>query len=233
MDVREVMSRGVVSIRPDAPLKEAIRLLDRHGISGLPVTDASGTVVGVLSEADILFKEARGSDDHRRFAWLLGGEESARRRAKIEASTVGEAMNTPPVTIGPREPLRRAAALMLERRINRLPVVEGGQLIGILTRADIARAFLRPDVEIERIVREEILLKSLWVDPDSIETRVTEGVVRFSGTTHRRSTVDLIGSLTRQLDGVVGVENELTWTFDDTKVEAPERDLVYAGTGRP
>lgn len=221
MEVREVMSRGVVSIRPDAPLKEAVRLMTRHAISGLPVVTPDGEVVGVLSETDLLVKEVgEAGIPHRRLDWLLGEPaETKRVRAMISATTAGEAMTAPAITIGPHQDIRAAATVMVKRRVNRLPVVEGGQLVGIVTRADVARTFLRPDDEIATAIREEVLRDILWIEPDSLEVTVTEGVVRLSGTLERRSMIGPLGRLVGRLDGVVRVELRLGWQFDDTELD--------------
>jgi CBS domain-containing protein len=231
MDVRDVMSRVVVTIRSETPLKEAVRTMDHHGVSGLPVVDSDGCVVGVLSEADVVVKEAgERAMPRRRFGWLFGSDEAlAAARAKVDASTAGEAMTAPAITTTPDVKVRDAAATMLGRNINRLPVVEDGRLIGIVTRADIARAFLRADDEIQFAIREKILRHTLWVDPATVDVDVDAGVVHLAGSLDRRSTAELLERLTHRLDGVVRVESRVEWAFDDGAVEAPDKDLV----GRP
>ncbi|HEY7522326.1 MAG TPA: CBS domain-containing protein [Candidatus Limnocylindrales bacterium] len=230
MDVRDLMTRRVITVGPDTTLKEAIRLMDRHRVSGLPVVDASERLLGVLSETDVLVKEAGTTGQPRsRFAWLLGDHDATIAvRSKVDAATVAEAMTSPALTIAADELVHEAAALMLSRRINRLPVVDDGRLVGIITRTDVARAFLRSDAEIGEIVREDIIRRTLWVDPKGLRVSVDNGIVRIAGTVERRSTAELLIRLVRRLEGVIRVEAELTWTLDDADLDAPGRDLVHA-----
>jgi len=231
MKIRDVMSRDVIAVRAETPLKEVARLMSTYGISGLPVIDEAGTVLGVVSEADFLIK-GRGPEAARatRLERILGQTaQSKALRAKIEAATAGEMMTAPALTIDADAPLRQAAALMIERRVNRLPVTRADHLVGIVTRADLVRAYLRPDDEIRRVIRDEILLKTLWVAPETVEVEVSEGVVRLLGTLDRRSTADTLVALVSRLDGVVAVESLLRWQFDDRDVRLPEEDLVARG----
>lgn len=228
MLVRDVMTRDVVTVSPDLALKTAAYLLAERGISGLPVVDATGTVVGVLSEQDLVEKAAgvaRGSASgaiHR----LLGGEEERRREQHVQAARVEEAMSTPAITISPDQPLGKAAELMARRHINRLPVVEAGSLVGIVTRADVVRSYLRGDEEIAAAIREEILVRILWLEPDAVDVAVHSGVVKLSGRLDRRSTAEVLERLVRRLDGVVAVHADLTWELDDDKLAPPPTDLV-------
>ena len=169
MTVRDVMSHKVVSVGTRAPLPDVARLLVEHRISGLPVVDDDGAVVGVVSEADFLVKEQGPEAVHRGpFARFLAGSRASRRRlAKLAATTAGEAMTSPAVTIEPYRSISEAATRMASRGINRLPVVDGETLVGIVTRADLVRAYTRTDEELERTIREEVLLRSLWLDPAS------------------------------------------------------------------
>lgn len=211
------MSTPVVEVRPETPLKEVVRLFAEHRISGVPVTDGAGTVLGVVSEADLLIKER---SDHRGavggvVAWLVGEAPTEREQAKIDASSAGEAMSSPAVTICGDCSLREAAALMVDARINRLPVVDDGKLIGIVTRADLVRAYLRSDEELARAIAKEVIGDTMWMEPDAIEIRVVEGVVELAGTVDRRSTAQIIARLVSQVDGVVRVDDRLTWELDD------------------
>src|SRR5581483_6940637 len=155
MDVEHLMTRDVVTVSPETPLKEVAAILADRGISGLPVCGAGGEVLGVVSEADILHKE-RGLPRGRAsvFDWLFArSDEDAN---KLAARTAGEAMTAPAITIDAGRPVAEAAALMLDRGINRLPVVHAGELVGIVTRADLVRAFRRSDEEIAREIRQDV-----------------------------------------------------------------------------
>lgn len=226
MKVREAMTRTVVSVRPETPLKDVAALMVEHGISGVPVVDEQGVVLGVVSEADFIVKE-RGLEGirHRPLARFLGREDEARAEiAKVQAATAGSAMSSPAITIGADRPVREAAAVMIERAINRLPVVEDGRLVGIVTRADLVRAYVRADDELERVIRDEVLVRELWVDPADIEVHVERGVVRLRGTVDRRSTAELVARHVARVEGVVAVDSELGWRLDDSEIKAPAPD---------
>jgi CBS domain-containing protein len=228
MKVGDVMARSVATVRPETPLKDAAALMVDRGISGVPVVDAAGAVLGVVSEADFVIKE-RGVDGvrHRLLAGIFGESRRTKRElAKIEATTAKEAMTSPALTVEATDTLQRAAEQMASRRINRLPVLEGGRLVGIVTRADVVRAYVRPDAELERLVREEVLARTAFsLEPDTFELAVQGGVVRFAGRVDRRSPAETIVDVTRGLGGIVGVESNLTWETDD--VDRP------AGPGEP
>ena len=161
MDVAQLMEPDVVTVRPTATLKDAAALLVRHRISGLPVCTADGRVVGVISQADIVRKE-------------LGESESG-------AVTVSDAMISPAITIGSAVPVGAAAKLMTARRVNRLPFVDGDRLVGIVSRADLVRAFARSDAAIDREIRDDVLLEMLCVSPWSLTVAVHDGVVTLRG----------------------------------------------------
>jgi CBS domain-containing protein len=200
------------------------------------VVDAGGAVVGVVSEADFVIKE-RGVEGvrHRLLARVFGESKQTKRElAKIEATTAGEAMTSPAITVDAADALKAAAETMASRKINRLPVVEDGRLVGIVTRADVVRAFVRPDAELERLVREEVLAKTaFWLEPDAFDLTVRAGVVHLAGRVERRSLAETIVDVTRELGGVVGVEAELTWEVDDVEGPGPATDPDVLMTLRP
>ncbi len=236
MKVADVMTRDVVAVPAAMPLKDVAALMIEKGISGVPVVDAAGAVLGVVSEADFVIKE-RGVEGvrHRFLSGILG--ESRRTRAelaKIEATTAGEAMTSPALTVEGGATLQSVAGQMASRRINRLPVVESGALVGIITRADVVRAYIRPDAELELLVREQVLAKTaFWLEPESFEVSVHGGVVRLAGRVDRRSLADTIVAVTYALGGIVGVESNLTWEVDDVDGPAPPSDPDVLMTLRP
>ena len=236
MKVADVMTRDVATVRPETALKDVAALMVQRGISGVPVVDARGTVLGVVSEADFLIKE-RGAEGvhHRLLARVFGESRQAQAElSKIEATTAGEAMTSPAVTVGADDLLKHAAALMASRKINRLPVVDGGVLVGIVTRADVVRAFVRPDAELERLVRDEVLAKAaFWLEPEAFEIAVHDGVVHLDGRVERRSLAETIVDVTRDLGGVVGVESRLTWEVDDVEGSAGPAEPDVLLTLRP
>jgi CBS domain-containing protein len=143
MKVRDVMTESVFTVAPETPLKTVAKRMLEYGVSGMPVLQEE-RVVGVVSETDSLFKE-RVAPDRKGFVdWLVHyGDDPP--LAKLDARTAGDAMTAPAVTIVPRRTVADAAALMLDLRIDRLPVVDGDQLVGIVTRTDVVRAFAAED----------------------------------------------------------------------------------------
>jgi CBS domain-containing protein len=204
MHVQDVMTEDVATVRPETPLKEVAALLVEKRISGLPVCDADGALLGVVSEADILVKEEGVEPERRRaLAWLLRGDNGA---DKIAATTAGEAMTSPAVTIDSRRPVSDAARLMIERSVNRLPVVEGARLVGIVTRADLVAAFTRSDEEIRREIVDELLVRTLWIEPGLLRVDVDEGRVTISGQVDTQTELELAAAFIRRVPGVVDVD---------------------------
>lgn len=210
MNVSELMNTDVLTAVPDESLRNVARRLVKHGISGVPVCDEGRLVVGVISEGDILYKE-RGRTGRRRP--LAGIVDSAARAEmiKMQARTVREAMTSPAITITPSRAAAYAARLMLDNAVNRLPVVtKGGRLVGILTRADLVRAFARPDAEIATEIRADILNRVFWVQPETIRVEVNDGAVRIAGEIETATEAEVLLSLVEKVPGVVAVDSTVT-----------------------
>jgi CBS domain-containing protein len=220
MKVEQLMNRDVVTIRPETPLKQVAAILDANHISGAPVCNRTGDIVGVVSEADILRREEGVRPDvGGRLNWLLRKLDG--ETAKVAARTAGEAMTSPAVTIRATEPVSAAAQLMVERGINRLPVVSDGELVGIVTRADLVRAFHRSDEEIAREIRDDVLANALWLAPEALSLDVRDGVVAIRGTVDSEADAELAERLIRRIPGVLDVHAEL-----DARVHAARRERV-------
>lgn len=217
MNVRDVMTTDVVTVEPGASLKEVARLMVGRRISGVPVVDGEGRVLGVLSEGDLLVKE-RGARRTRGgpLAWLVDPVDVG-ERIKLDARVAGEAMTSPAVMIAPSRPLSAAADLMLARRVNRLPVLQDGKLVGIVTRADLVRAFARSDAAIAREIREDVLGTHMLLDEHAVDVEVEGGEVHLSGVLGRRTQADLLPALARKVPGVVAVDSRVTWREDDAR----------------
>jgi CBS domain-containing protein len=229
MTVGDVMTRSVVSVRSWTPLKEVAQLLIERRISGLPVIDDNGALLGVVSEGDFLMKE-QGAQAirHRPLARIFGeSRESRARLAKFEAVTAGEAMTAPAVTIASGRHIAEAAAVMTTRGVNRLPVVDEGRLVGIVTRADLVRAYVRSDDELAATIRDEVLLRILWLDPAQFTVLVKDGVASIAGRVERRSTAEMIERAMSMVPGIVDVQPDLTWSMDDSREEPSSLDLVF------
>jgi len=207
--IRDIMTTTVVTVGPDTPLKEVAGLLLERRISGVPVGDKLGAVVGVVSEADFVTKEA-GADAHRSswVSWLTGGTpEERREEALVAARTAGEAMTSPVISIGSERPLSEAAHRMAEYRVNRLPVVDDGALVGIVTRADVVRAYARTDEDLRRAAADALHAV------DGLEVvGVRDGVVTLSGTVASEALFEAVRKIVQHIDGVVAVDDsDVSW----------------------
>ena len=128
-------------------------------------------------------------------------------------------MTTPVVTVMPAASLGEAARLMHRKGVKRLPVVnDGGKILGILSRADLLKVFLREDADIGHEVHEDVVRRTLWIDPDTVNVTVHDGVVRLDGQLERRSLIPVLERLVSAVEGVVGVDNHLSYVVDDTVV---------------
>jgi len=215
MKVRDVMTSPVVSVQAGTSLKDASRLLVERRISGLPVVDADGHLVGVLSEADVLVQEVGASSGRRGPLARLTATRRADERAKPDARLVGDAMTAPAITTGPDRPLSAVATSMLEKGVNRLPVVDReGKLLGIVTRADMVRAFVRPDGEIERELKEDVIHRAMLIEPGVVQVEVDEGEAVLRGRLEQRRDAEILAKLAAGVPGVVAVDSELTWLRD-------------------
>ncbi len=229
MTIQNVMTSEVTAVHPETTLKDVARILVQRGISGLPVVDDDGVVLGVISEADLLIKEQGATAiPHRRGARIRGESRTHHTAlAKVKATTAGEAMTSPAITIEPEASLPAAAAIMVDRAVNRLPVTKFGVLVGIVSRADLVRAYVRSDDQIAEYIRYDLLLRHLLVNPVLFELTVKDGVVHIAGQAETRSIAEMIDRLVATVPGVIAVDAKITWAFDDGHVAAPERDLVY------
>jgi CBS domain-containing protein len=218
------MTRDVVTVRTDTPLKQAAALLTQRRISGLPVLGDDRHVLGVLSEGDIIFKEQGTRERPGLFERLLAGPPK-QLDLKLSARTVGQAMTAPALTISARRPVTEAASTMIEEGVNRLPVVDhDDRLIGIITRADLVRAFVRSDAEVEHEIREEVLLRTLWLDPGVVEVEVDGGEVKLTGEVETRGDAEAVPALVERVPGVVAVQSDLRWRTDTSSTgRCPDR----------
>jgi CBS-domain-containing membrane protein len=210
MKVKDVMTVEVATTTPATLLKDAALELATRRISGMPVVDEDGRVIGVLSEADILAKEGDEQERGGFLQWFLDPTDPW-IAARFDAVTVGDAMSYPAKTITPNRPVAEAATVMLEERVNRLPVVDAdGRLLGLVSRGDLVRAFARSDEEIQREIEEDVLRRVMWLDPSDVRVTVSDGVVTLNGQVATGADVDLLPRFTRRVPGVVDVESSLT-----------------------
>lgn len=206
--VKDVMTTHVVAVKRTASFKEMIVRMRKSRVSAFPVVDDAGRVIGVVSQADMLNKEA----DLAPGPGPLSGILRFRDHEKALGVTAADLMTSPPVTVGPDTPLADAARLMRDRRVKRLPVVNAGEhLIGIISRADVLRVFTRSDADIRREVAEEMIVQTFLMDSQTLAVSVHDGIVKLTG----RPETDQIGrdlvEAVRHIDGVVAVKDNLVY----------------------
>jgi CBS domain-containing protein len=207
--VRDVMTTDVVTAPVDTPVGKLVALMSSNRISAVPVMGDDDRVVGIVSQADLL----------ARVAATDAGARPRRRRAaaKATATSARDLMSAPALRIAPDELLSVAAKRMQAKKVKRLLVTGGsGQLLGIVSRADLLRLYERPDTAIGRDVIDQVLRRALWIDTSQVQVRVAAGVVTLTGAVGRRSTAAIATRLAGQVPGVVAVVDELRYDFDDT-----------------
>ncbi|MBO0685916.1 MAG: CBS domain-containing protein [Candidatus Dormibacteraeota bacterium] len=203
--VRDVMTQDVLSIGPNTGFKEMVRLIEEAGVGALPVVSESRRLEGIVSKTDLLLKE-----EGRPLEPVHHFERRARRleRSKADGSAAYQVMTSPTVTARPETTVQEAALLMHQKGVKQLPVVDAdGSLLGIVTRSDLLRVFIREDETLRRQILEDLILKSLWMDPNDFSVEVSEGRVRLSGQVERRSTIPVLLLLIGSIPGVVSVED--------------------------
>ena len=199
MQVVDLMTTDVITVSRETGIRDAARLMFRNRVSGLPVTSPDGSLIGIITEADFLRLEVERQEG-----------------ANELGETVGDVMSAGVVTTGPDTEVYDAAKMMTFQDIKRLPVVdEESRLLGIISRADIVSVFTRPDDVIEDEIREDLIRRVLFIDPDELNVTVANGVVTFVGEIGTRNEARLLVELASRLDGVLHVESKLVWRFDD------------------
>ncbi|MFF8193419.1 CBS domain-containing protein [Streptomyces bobili] len=234
--VDTVMVRDVVTAEYGTPFKEVVHRLDQHRISGLPVIDSERKVIGVVSETDLLLRQAASSaPTGGRVSWaerLRGLSRRVRRNAvRARAGTAGGVMSAPAVTVRAHTTVPEAARLMAERGIERLPVVdEKDRLVGIVTRRELLQMFLRPDGEIRRAVEQQVFVDALWLAPHIVEASVRNGVVTLTGQLERRSDIPVAVGMSSRVDGVVAVVDRLSYRLDDSHLRPADQAALHGIT---
>lgn len=206
LKVADLMTDEVVSVAPGTGFKDVAKLLAQYDVSGVPVLDDEDRVVGVVSQTDLLAHTVSGLSHPAEQSSTVAGPPSA-----------SDVMSAPAVTVHAEETVADAARLMTRRSVERLPVVDvEDRLVGIVTRRDLLRMFLRPDSEIRRRVSDEVLTEVLGVPTGDVDVHVVDGLVTLDGQVERRSQLPALVGLVEQLDGVVAVASRVTARTDDT-----------------
>jgi CBS domain-containing protein len=212
--VRDVMTTGVVTVEPWTPFREIVTRLAEHRISAAPVVDAEGNVLGVVTEADLLLKQEHADLEFNvPLAW---NRRRRLEREKAAAVVAGELMTTPAVTVPPTATVTEAARRMHTAGVKRLPVVnEAGRLAGIVSRADLLKVFNRSDEAIWREIMDDVITGDFMMDPSRFFIHVDDGVVVLQGRVERRSLIPYLVRAVHGVEGVVRVEDRLTFDVDD------------------
>jgi CBS domain-containing protein len=206
--VKDVMTADVVGVRRDTSFKDMAGMLSMSRISALPVVDEAGQVIGVVSEADMLIKEA----DQASYPGFFTGLRRRRDHEKAAGICAADLMTSPAIVIRPDEPVQHAARLMYERGVKRLLVVDdAGHLLGIVTRSDVLGVFGRPDEDICREVTRQVILSAFLTDPRLFAVTVQDGIVTMAGQPETAELGKEIIEAVRRLDGVVAVHDQLSY----------------------
>ena len=208
--VSDVMTKQVVTVGRETDFKTCVDLLRLNGVSALPVVDGD-FVIGIVSEHDLLLKEEdRDSEVHLR----------PREVSQARGRTAGDVMHSPALCVGLGASVAEAARLMHKRAVKRLPVLDArGRLVGIVSRHDLLKTFLRSDESIRREICVDLLEKERWIDNRALEVGVKDGVVALAGEFETKSLADLFICLVGSVEGVVGVDSRLAFRLDDTHVK--------------
>ncbi|GAB3899667.1 CBS domain-containing protein [Kibdelosporangium lantanae] len=198
LTVAAVMTKDPVTVTPETKFKDIVAVLSQHGISAVPVVRSDGTPVGVVSETDL-----------------------TRRQETPGTSTGGTAkdvMSPRVLAVDANESVSFAARELHRRGVRRLFVLDHGRLVGVVSRRDLLKVFLRSDDEIRLDIEREVFQRVLWADLGAVDVAVDHGVVALTGTLERRSEVEIAGRLTGAVPGVVQVRNRLDHSWDDRRV---------------
>jgi CBS domain-containing protein len=216
--VHDIMTTDVATVGPGSTFKDIAGLLTERRVSGVPVVAAGGKVIGVISEADLLPKEEFKSvtGDERPHLTRRAAKQA---RVRADADTAAELMSSPAVTITAAASVAEAARTLAEHGIKRLPVVDGDRLVGIVSRADVLKVFLKSDADIGHRVMEEVVKRCLWEDPEYVTVNVQDGIVTLGGRLQLKSLIPIAVRLTAAIDGVVDVIDDLNYERDDTTRE--------------
>src|SRR5690242_17365333 len=222
MKTCEIMTSPVITVMPATSIAEAARLMLQHRISGLPVVDGKGVVIGIITEGDLLRRAETGSAPHHHM-WLellLGPGRLADEYTHAHARKVGEAMTSDIVSVAPSTDVADLVQLMNKRRIKRVPVIDNGRLVGIVSRANLVRALVKVLVKKPaRTVSDDQVWKSIldaiaaepWGPRFATDVKVKDGIVDIYGTITDERERAALRVLAENVPGVKGVRDHLVW----------------------
>jgi len=203
--VKDVMTTRVIWVRKDAPFRDLAVAMRRHRVSAFPVLGDDDKVIGVVSEADMLTKEAVDPG-------VISGILHHRDAEKARGTTAGDLMTAAVVAVAPEDTVEHAAQLMYSRKVKRLPVIDAdGRLVGIISRADVLAVFDRADEDIRKEIIDEVLLGEFLVDPKAFDVKVGNGIVTLTGLPETNEAGHEIVARVRHVQGVVAVRDRLSY----------------------
>ncbi|MGD0246824.1 MAG: CBS domain-containing protein [Streptosporangiaceae bacterium] len=212
--VKDVMTAEVVAVRRDTTFKELAATLRQYRVSAFPVVDDAGRVIGLVSEADMLAKEALAEPG------VVAGLLQHKDVRQAEAVTAGALMTHQVVTVSPGDSIEQAARMMHFLKVRQLPVVNsGGELVGIVSRSDLLSVFDRPDEDIRKDVTDTMFRHEFLIDPRQFKVTVEAGVVTLEGTPETAALGRDLVRKARHVQGVVAVRDRLSYP-DDYRVAA-------------
>lgn len=240
MKAEDVMTRDVISIDPDSTVLQAARLMLQHRISGLPVIDAKGELVGVLSEGDFLRRRETNTEKHRSrwLEFLMGPGRMAAEYSHSHGCKVSEAMSPNPQTVSETASLEDIVELMERYRIKRVPVLCGGEVVGIVTRSNLMRAMVSvaraapptatDDMAIRQRLMDEIQ-KAEWAPSATIDVVVRDGIVEFWGAIIDERQREALKVAAENIAGVKAVKDHLVWVEPMSGMAIEPPDVKQAG----
>ena len=221
--VEEAMTEHVVTVWPEASATVAARIMRDIGVSGLPVVDGEGCVVGILTEADLL---------HRAVVADPAEIDAKHRPRGWPSATVANLMSLDVLGLRRDDPLAKAARLMEKARVRRLVVVgDGFALEGIISRSDVVAALARSDADIGAEIRTCVIDQVLGLEPDDIDVSVSQGVVTLNGVVAQRREAVRLERLVGRVLGVSNVESAVGWRADTMTRGRRPRFALFTNTG--
>jgi CBS domain-containing protein len=222
---RDIMSVKVITVSPSTPVHELAALMVEKHVSGLPVVNDDGTVVGIVSEGDLLRRPEIDTEKHRRrwASFFAGADEQAREFAKSHAKRAADVMTKRVIHVSESTPLGDIVSLMEKHRVKRLPVLGDGKLVGIVSRADLLRALaasqaepLPPPADADAAIRSamnQVLAKDDWAMSAMVNVIVNDGVVHLWGVVDSKDQQNALRVAAENIPGVTGVEEHLTFSL--------------------
>ena len=219
MKTLEIMTKDVVTVAPDTPVQDIARLMAERHISGLPVVQADGTIAGIVSHSDLLHRPETGTEPRRR-RWVdlfADPDRLARAYTKTHGMKASDIMSRNVISVDAHSELREAADILDKRDVKRVPVLENGRLVGILSRGDVVRAFAelpRPaavpadDVAVQKAI-EKRFAEQNWLDATFVSVLVRDGVAELSGIIRSEAQRAAVETMVEETAGVAKVRNAL------------------------